>query len=416
MARYAVLADDMTGAGDAGVHFAAAGLRTALALDPARIAAALADHDVVSLSTESRFLQPDAAAEGVAAAVRSCRAAGVTHYFKKIDSTLRGNLAAELSTALRESGGEAVLLCPAMPKTGRTVVGGVLLVDGVPVVETELGRDPFTPVPHSRISLLLPGFVSIDIALDEVRAGVASVAARMDALVDAGCTAIVADAVRDDDLAILAAALRLCGRSILPAGAGGFAEAVAGAPRSAAGPDAMGRLLAVVGSLTSAASAQIAHALDRDLYTALSIDMDRALADPDRELARLADAAAGAGDGDLLIANTAVPRRADALDRSLGLRAAAFFGAAARTVAARAGCTRLYVTGGSTAVAVADALGLDAITLVRECMPGVVLGACRPAGSPVRWFITKAGGFGSPDTLSRLASGASVRRTQGTLT
>ncbi|MCD8351607.1 MAG: hypothetical protein LUC93_13445 [Planctomycetaceae bacterium] len=415
MARYAVIADDMTGAGDAGVHFAAAGLRTALALDPARIAAALASHDAVSLSTESRFLPPEAAAETVTAAVRQCRTAGATRFFKKIDSTLRGNLAAEIAPTLRESGCEAALLCPAMPKTGRTVVDGVLLVDGVPVAETELGRDPFTPVSHSRISFLLPGFVPGEIPLAEIRTGAPTVAARLDALVEEGCTAIVADAVLNDDLAVLAEAVRLCGSSILPAGAGGLAEAVAGTPRPDTGPEASGRLLAVVGSLTSAASAQIAHAVERDLYTVLSVDMDRALADPDRETARLADAAANAGSGDLLLANARAPRATDALDRTLGLRAAAFFGHAAEAIAARTGCTRLYVTGGSTAVAVAKALRIDAITLVRECMPGVVVGACTPAASPVRWFITKAGGFGAPDTLSRLASGAVVRRTQGTL-
>ncbi len=416
MARYAVIADDMTGAGDAGVHFAAAGLRTALALDPARVGDALAGHDAVSLSTESRFLAPEAAAETVAAAVRGCRAAGATRFFKKIDSTLRGNLADEIIPTLHESGCDAVLLCPAMPKTGRTVAGGVLLVDGVPVAETELGRDPFTPVPHSRIRMLLPGLVTGEVALAEVRAGAAALAVRLDALMAKGCTAIVADAARDDDLAVIADALSRCGNRILPAGAGGLAEAVAGERLPDTGPEASGRLLAVVGSLTSAASAQIAHAMERDLFTLLRVDMDRALADPNREVARLADAAASAGDSDLLLANESVARTNDTIDRSLGLRAAAFFGMAAGAVAARAGCARLYVTGGSTAVAVAGALGVDAITLVRECMPGVVLGACAPAASPVRWFITKAGGFGSPDTLSRLASGASVRRTQGTLT
>jgi uncharacterized protein YgbK (DUF1537 family) len=76
MTPYAIIADDFTGAGDSGIHFAAAGKKTALLLDNASLAETLANHDAVAVSTETRFLPPHEAGMGVRAIVRSCRQPG----------------------------------------------------------------------------------------------------------------------------------------------------------------------------------------------------------------------------------------------------------------------------------------------------------------------------------------------------
>lgn len=408
MTRYAVIADDFTGAGDSGIHFAAAGLRSALVLDGSGIADAFRDHDAVAFSTESRFLPPDRAAGMVRDAVRSCRGAGAEVFFKKIDSTLRGNLASETRTVMREGGYAAAVVCPAMPKTGRTVGEGRLLVHGVPVDETELGRDPFNPVPSASIRDLLPGWACGALPLAALRGGVAPAAERIRKLAADGCEAIVADAASDEDLAILGAALRLGtveeDLRILPVGAGGLAEAFVGAAEEIKPVMSSGRLLAVVGSLTSASAAQIAQAKESGMFTLLELDMERARSAREDEIVRLAARAASDRGTHLLLVNACPPGKEDAggVSREDGLFAASVFGLAAREIAARASCSRLYVTGGSTAVAVARALGICSVTLERECMPGVVLSSCRTDYAPVRWFITKAGGFGLPDTLVRL--------------
>lgn len=407
MARYAVIADDLTGAGDSGVHFAAAGLRTALALEPVGIGRAFTEHDAVAFSTESRFLPAEEAADRVGVAINACRQAGASVFFKKIDSTLRGNLAAEIGTAMREGRFAAAVVCPAMPKTGRTVVEGRLYVGGVPVDRTELGCDPFNPVPSSFIPDLLSGLSCGGVSLEVVRKGEAAVAERIGWLVADGRNAIIVDAESDSDMAILGAATRSRnsdgGQCVLPVGAGGFAEAFAGEPRPRRGEEASGRLLAVVGSLTAASAEQISHAGASGLFTVLELDMERVLADPAGEIARLAEAAENSN-RHLLLANARPPRKASAsgVSRDDGLAAAALFGRAAREIAVKGACGRVYATGGGTAVAVAAAMGFDSITLERECMPGVVLGSCRSPDVPVRWFITKAGGFGASDTLTRL--------------
>jgi uncharacterized protein YgbK (DUF1537 family) len=83
--RIAVIADDLTGAADAGVQLARAGHRTAVVFHGER-----GDADAVVVDTDSRGLSADEAA----ARVRACQVASAEIVMKKIDSTLRGPLVA----------------------------------------------------------------------------------------------------------------------------------------------------------------------------------------------------------------------------------------------------------------------------------------------------------------------------------
>ncbi len=100
------------------------------------------------IDTESRHLAPQEAAGRVHAGVAGSQAELI---YKKTDSTLRGNIGAELS-ALPEG---RIHYVPAYPGLRRTVRGGVLYVDGVPVHETAFARDPLDPVKESDIRRLL---------------------------------------------------------------------------------------------------------------------------------------------------------------------------------------------------------------------------------------------------------------------
>ena len=137
--RLGIVADDLTGAMDSSGHFAARGLSTDVVLDPAYAS----ESDVVVITTSSRAEPPDVARERVRRAVR--RLAGRTIY-KKIDSTLRGNIGVELMAAMQEAHCEKAIVAPAFPAVGRTTLNGVLLVDGTPVAETQFAGDPVSPV------------------------------------------------------------------------------------------------------------------------------------------------------------------------------------------------------------------------------------------------------------------------------
>jgi uncharacterized protein YgbK (DUF1537 family) len=67
---------------------------------------------------------------------------------------LRGNIGAELS-ALRDALNAPLTFVPAYPAMGRTTKNGIQSVDGVPVAETAMGKDPFSPLLSSKVKEIL---------------------------------------------------------------------------------------------------------------------------------------------------------------------------------------------------------------------------------------------------------------------
>jgi uncharacterized protein YgbK (DUF1537 family) len=409
-----IMADCMTGAGDSGIHFAQTGKRAALLLERAALEETLRTYAVVSLSSESRFLPPGEAMAAVRGTVEDCRRAGARIIFKKIDSTLRGNPGAEIEVVLDAVGAKAALLCAAMPKTGRTCRGGVLLISGKPLHETEAGRDPFNPVSRSAIADILvdgTGLPSGNLFLDAVRSGRRAIHDHVEKMIAAGKRILIADAETDADLAILGELLR-DGRYnirthdaavLLPVGAGGLAEAIAGPPVHRHWGRLYGRMLAVVGSLTDVSREQIEYAASHGDFHVLDLDVERARKEPEREMSRLVGEAMSSPHRHLLVGSRAHPRLAGGIGVPTRAQTAGLFALAAKAIHHAVGCSLLYGSGGDTAVAVAAALGVRALTLERECLPGVVLSSCTHPTAAPRWFATKAGGFGGPDILARLA-------------
>jgi len=117
--RFGLVADDLTGACDSAVPFLAAGRVIACFWPclPDLRAACLA------VTTETRAEEPAAASERSREAVRALRQAGADIVYRKVDSQLRGNVAADLRGALAEWEGSC-LLAPALPQEGRVTMGG----------------------------------------------------------------------------------------------------------------------------------------------------------------------------------------------------------------------------------------------------------------------------------------------------
>jgi len=90
--KIAVIADDLTGANDTGVQFAKQGLKT-IVLMGRDFPSGSSDDDVVVMDSQSRSLTPGEAYRKVAALAVQVREGGFCTVFKKIDSTLRGNVA-----------------------------------------------------------------------------------------------------------------------------------------------------------------------------------------------------------------------------------------------------------------------------------------------------------------------------------
>src|SRR3954468_24822947 len=185
-------ADDLTGAADGGVQLARAGYRTAVAFHGAPVPGNGAALDAVVLDTDSRALAPEPARARVRDAMRAVATAPIV--LKKIDSTLRGHVGAEVAAALEASGRRVAVVAPAFPAEGRTTAGGVQLLDGEAVDRTRFARDPVSPVREAHVPTLLAADGLDDVR--QVRAGDA--AGLAEATAPGRC--VVADANAEADL------------------------------------------------------------------------------------------------------------------------------------------------------------------------------------------------------------------------
>ena len=385
----AVIADDLTGAADCGLQFARAGYRTAVLFgeDETNPPEGV---DAVVVDTDSRSLEDWEAAGRVLAAGESLKEARI--FYKKLDSTLRGPVAAELAAALEASGRTRAVVAPAFPSTGRTTRDGVQFVRGVPVHETELAEDPNTPVGEGHIPSLLAGLGSIStLRLEDLGDERALRTASKE-------TWVVADAETDAHLDALVRAVQ-DPSEVLWAGSAGLAQALGnanpgpnyGGPRERPAPAP--NALVVVGSVSEVSREQLRRLESEPDIVAVPLDSHLFVGEPERAVREAFEEASEAmGDGNS-VALYSTDERASGVASSIS-------GALAEVVKrlSRAGFVHaLVLTGGDTAVRVARGLGARGIFIVDELEAGVPIGTliC-PERYPV---VTKAGGFGRPETL-----------------
>ncbi|MDQ0322632.1 uncharacterized protein YgbK (DUF1537 family) [Pararhizobium capsulatum DSM 1112] len=130
--RVAIVADDLTGALDTGTPFVEAGLSVAVAVEVDAIAEALASGTaVVVVNTASRAVSPSEAEERVRQAGEALRSGAPRIVMKKIDSRLKGNVAAESRALAEVFGHSRIILAPAIPDQGRATVDGMVVGRGV---------------------------------------------------------------------------------------------------------------------------------------------------------------------------------------------------------------------------------------------------------------------------------------------
>lgn len=142
--KVAIIADDLTGSLDTGTPFVEAGLSVAVAIDIEAAGKALeTGAEVVVVNTASRGLPEEEAAARVRAVAGTLRAAGSAIFMKKIDSRLKGNVAAESIALADVLGLTTILMAPAIPDQERITYRGCVVGRGVehplPIVDLFAG-------------------------------------------------------------------------------------------------------------------------------------------------------------------------------------------------------------------------------------------------------------------------------------
>jgi len=399
-----VVADDLTGAMDTGHGFAARGrgVRVRRSAD-----SDTDDADVLVVDTDSRDADPGMAATAVTRAVETYPAGLV---YKKVDSTLRGNVVAEVDAALAATGAALAVVAPAFPSTGRTTEDGRHLVDGTPLAAAGYGVGES----DLREYVAASEYPVAHLDGDTVDAGSGAVGAFLaDRAAAERPTLVVCDARSDDHLEAIAAGAASLDATPLYVGSGGLAAQVAlageppGSPPDASTDPRRSGVLGVVGSVNERTLAQL-DAVDDDAVVAL--DPAAAVSDPAsagraaaESLSALLDwrgravVTAARSREDVAAAERAVADLSGEAAASVAAdRVAAALAAAARATVEASPPAGLVLTGGDTAGAVLDALDAPEVALTGESVAaGVPEGRIATGSAAGTRVVTKAGGFGA---------------------
>ena len=161
----AVIADDLTGANDTGVQFANRGLSTTVLFSDTELQSSHLSEDGIVLNSDSRALDFQKAYDIVFKLSTELNRLGVTSVFKKIDSTMRGNIGQEIDAVMDVFQFKTSFVVPAFPKSKRTTVEGKHYVNGVLLADSEMSNDPSCPVKQSYLPELLEGQSKRDIQI-----------------------------------------------------------------------------------------------------------------------------------------------------------------------------------------------------------------------------------------------------------
>lgn len=408
MIKLLVIADDFTGALDTGVQFRAKGtlIRIGGRGDADLFDAAGGDVQVLIIDAETRHMSPQDAYSAVSGIVAAAARAGVSCIYKKTDSALRGNIGSELTAMLHASGQDRLHFIPAFPRMGRTTVGGVHYIDGVPVAESVFGADPFEPVRCSAVAEIIASQSGVQTHLVEV--GGRS---------DGQEGVLIYDAASDGDLMQIASRLKSSGQLHLLAGCAGLAsvlpELLELTPDEGGLPVFEPHLLTICGSVNPITLSQL-DAAERAGVLRIRLTPEQKLTDgwvesregreaADQWLSQVRERTSaiiecGGQDGGA----TAAYAREIGMDIEAARRQ---ISAAMGSILQRLldlGLERtLLVTGGDTLMAFMKRIGQDTLIPIRELAPGVVLSQIRYRGKTFN-LMSKSGGFGAETLLTDL--------------
>jgi len=434
--RFCVIADDLTGALDTGVVFRKNGFLTAVSGQSLPdIRTEPEAPEVLVVNTETRHLMPEQAYTVVSSMAQAiAKLAPDPIIYKKIDSTLRGNLGSELKALGNTFPGRLLVIAPAFPGQGRTCRRGLVYLHDKPLQETEFARDPLNPVLTSYIPDLLLQEKELRVAVLSPGELEKLLLKEMDPDNTGAVAYAVVDGETEDDLRQTA---RIClkhSSRVIPAGSAGLAAWLASLAGETPGSTIStksrpmlptGPALVVNGSLNPAALVQIRNAIrggardfavggreaacllepqekpgsmpgeDGDRIDALVYGIGASLAKGDPVCIRtiLDRGQLGGWAGDFSAAGGKGLPMYTALPLALGRLVA--------RVLANIKPAFLVVLGGDTLTGILEALGAGILYPETELEPGIVASKMGIRGGSIT-LVSKAGGFGDPELLVRL--------------
>jgi uncharacterized protein YgbK (DUF1537 family) len=400
MTFWSIVADDLTGALDTALQFHKGRWSCVVSTRPGIWPTPKQGPAAIALTTETRHLDATAAETRTRAAIHAvwaeeddenCR------LYKKTDSLLRGNIAAEIKSMLDVVGKRSIVFSPAYPDGRRTTINGVHHIDGQPVTEAFAGTGPVTPVQESHIPTLLTANTTLTVRhvpLRIVRGRNEELTAAFFAAQQAHIDVIVPDAASNEDLQSITHSMNKASMTQVCAGAAGLAQHLADTNKTSEKLPSFNRatrVAAIVGTPSHHTRDQVTQAIRK---------IDAKLVPTERNIglaAAMRSARTAWQDRRPVIFDAVLPSTpmtsAELTDQ---LNLVQNLGSALK---AETDDLNLILTGGDTAQAALQGLGVEALEIVGEIDWGVPVG--RVCGSPFKGgsIVTKGGNMGSSTAL-----------------
>lgn len=412
-----VIADDLTGANDTAVQFAENGYKTTVFLEAdAEILSNFSSSEVWVFDTETRGLSTAAAYQKLESIGRVIAGFETALVYKKIDSTLRGNIGAEIDALMDTMRVDVAVVAPAYPANNRITVNGLHYLNGKLISETEIFNDSKTPVKESYIPDLLKKQLRQAVAMitvDQIRKkNLSSI------IIDLSEKVVVMDTITNEDLQLITANLTGIDKQILWVGSAGLArhlpldtnkskkaKPVFSFPKR---PDKA--VLIIAGSVSAVTRKQVAELAKRDCYQMI-LDPVRLLeCTPSYMESQLQTGKHRLDSGsDLVITtdyNKETKKTLSNFATRTGLSAiemgdmiAAQLGWLGSRLISECELTGAVLTGGDIAYQVCRQLKGDALSVISEVEQGIPLCWLHTGQTTHLPVVTKAGAFGNEQSL-----------------
>jgi uncharacterized protein YgbK (DUF1537 family) len=410
------IADDFTGGTDLAGMLVKAGMRT-IQMIGVPSAPLPDDVDAVVIALKSRTVPAPQAIEESLQALRYLQRSGCRQFYFKycstFDSTDAGNIGPVAEALMDALGTDFTIACPAFPENKRTIFKGYLFVGDELLSESGMRNHPLTPMTDPNLVRVLQRQSRRRVGLIDyatVAGGAEVITARIAALKREGVGMAIVDALSNEDLMKIGAALD--GMPLVTAGSGialglpqNFRKAgLLKAETAADVLDAPQGLRAVIsGSCSVATNAQVADFIAAG-RPAFSIDPLKLAAGVDVVAEALAWAKPLLAEGPPLLYATAAPESVKAVQGTLGVERAGALVEEALAAIARGlvemGVRQMLIAGGETSGAVVKALGVEGLRIGAQIDPGVPWTTTLGRGEPLALAL-KSGNFGSVDFFSK---------------
>lgn len=425
-----IIADDLTGATDAGVQFAKLGYSTHLHLlsltDQTTDMPFVHHQHVQVIDTETRDANAITARDRLHAMLSSIHLTGDDVVYKKIDSTMRGHPGLEIEECLTAFKKSLCLLTPGFPAQRRITVGGYLLVDDQPLGSSDYYTGDLPAEEASYLPALLQSQTLLPIArldLRDVMQGPVIVSAHIQEALHNGRRLLIADAVTPQHIETLIIGSLAHKQQMMYAGSAGLAHALAETLKDSLLPgdrkesahiredSSAFPLLIVNGSRRTISAQQIDDMRDRVPLVEVQVDPEQIILHREAHFQQcLCTLLQAIHEHHILVLRPSseyqTEQRLTILRNKHGVDMddiadliGQYLGELSAQVVHDGGIKTLVLTGGATAIEVCSALHLDTLTIQEELFPGVALSQSITPDHKILNIITKAGGFGDSKTL-----------------